>query len=178
MQLFSDMGVSMGGVRGFAQNVANYQAIGTMCPWHPDSGTRNGYCLPSGSGHGDECCEDACNLVSQWNPCVNEMIFAQALSKAAQKYLSWSPVNIIDTSRNGVPDARTDYANWCNPRNMGACRTRACCGSQKAAVISRGRFFPTSASPTLPSELSKVCPAQASRSWVVLWLPAKLLVQS
>jgi len=120
IQLFSTMGVNMGGVRGFAQNVANYQDVGTMCPWHPDSGTRNGYCLQGGSGQGDECCLDACNLVSQWNPCVNEMNFAQALSKAAQKYLSWSPINIIDTSRNGVPNGRTDCANWCNPRDMGA----------------------------------------------------------
>jgi len=120
MQLFSAMGVNMGGVRGFAQNVANYQDIGTMCPWKPDSGTRNGYCLQSGSGQGDECCADACNLASQWNPCVNEMNFAQALSKAAQKYLEWSPINLIDTSRNGIPDARADCANWCNPRNMGA----------------------------------------------------------
>ena len=119
MQLFATMGVSMDGVRGFAQNVANYQDVGTMCPWKPDSGTRNGYCLQGGSGHGDECCADACDLVSQWNPCVNEMNFAQALSKAAQKYLSWSPINIIDTSRNGVPNGRTDCANWCNPRDMG-----------------------------------------------------------
>jgi cellulase/cellobiase CelA1 len=27
---------------------------------------------------------------------------------------------IIDTGRNGVPDERTDCANWCNPRNAGA----------------------------------------------------------
>merc|ERR1719231_2220579 len=50
LDLFSAMDVDLAGVRGFAQNVANYQAVGTMCPWKPDQGTRNGYCLPSG-GH-------------------------------------------------------------------------------------------------------------------------------
>lgn len=122
MQLFgsSYMNVDLSGVRGFAQNVANYQAVGTMCPWAPDQGTRNGYCLPSG-GHGsDPCCADPCKLVSQWNPAVNEMNFAQSLTKAAQHYLNWSPVNIIDTGRNGVVDARQDCANWCNPRDTGA----------------------------------------------------------
>merc|ERR1712048_1448322 len=57
---------------------------------------------------------------SQWNGAVNEMNYAQALSKASQEILNWSPVNIIDTGRNGVDDARQDCANWCNPRNMGA----------------------------------------------------------
>lgn len=120
LNLFKTMNVDLSGVRGFAQNVANYQAVGKMCPWKPDSGTRNGYCLPSGSGGSDECCADPCKLVSQWNPAVNEMNFAQALSKASQEVLSWSPINIIDTGRNGVVDARQDCANWCNPRNMGA----------------------------------------------------------
>merc|ERR1719440_1515981 len=31
----------------------------------------------------DECCADPCKLVSQYNPCVNEMNYAQALSKAS-----------------------------------------------------------------------------------------------
>lgn len=120
LDLFSTMDVNLAGVRGFAQNVANYQAVGTMCPWKPDQGTRNGYCLPSGSGGSDECCADPCKLVSQWNPCVNEMNFAQALRKASESVLNWSPTMIIDTGRNGVVDARGDCANWCNPRNMGA----------------------------------------------------------
>lgn len=120
MNLFSDMQVDMSGVRGFAQNVANYQAIGSMCPWEPDSGTRNGHCLPSGGGASDECCADPCKLIGQWNPCVNEMNFAQALRKASEAVLSWSPTMIIDTGRNGVNDARGDCANWCNPRSMGA----------------------------------------------------------
>jgi len=120
ISLFKEMGVSTSGVRGFAQNVANYQAVGTMCPWEPDQGTRNGYCLPGGSGGSDECCRDPCKLVSQYNPAVNEMNFAQALSKASQEILNWSPINIIDTGRNGVDDGRQDCANWCNPRNMGA----------------------------------------------------------
>jgi len=120
LALFKDMNVDLSGVRGFAQNVANYQSIGKMCPWQPDSGTRNGFCLPGGSGGSDECCKDPCELISQYNPAVNEMNFAQALSKASQAVLDWSPINIIDTSRNGVEDARQDCANWCNPRNMAA----------------------------------------------------------
>jgi len=120
LELFKEMSVDMSGVRGFAQNVANYQPVGKMCPWKPDSGTRNGYCLPSGSGGSDECCEDPCGLVSQYNPAVNEMNFAQSLSKTAQAVLNWSPINIIDTGRNGVENARQDCANWCNPRDMGA----------------------------------------------------------
>lgn len=91
-----------------------------MCPWEPDQGTRNSYCLPSGKGGNDKCCEDPCNLVSQWNPATNEMNYAQALVKASEKHLNWSPVNIIDTGRNGVLDARQECANWCNPRGMGA----------------------------------------------------------
>jgi len=115
------MNVDLSNVRGFAQNVANYQAIGTMCPWEPDQGSRNSYCLQSGQSHsGAECCDDPCGLASQWNPAVNEMNFAQSLTKASESILNWSPVNIIDTGRNGVVDARKDCANWCNPRGMGA----------------------------------------------------------
>jgi len=113
------MNVNWSGVRGFAQNTANYQAVGQKCPWEPDTGTRNSHCLPSGQGRSDACCADPCKLISQWNPCVNEMNFGQALSKASQKYLGFSPYNIIDTGRNGVVDARQDCANWCNPRGMG-----------------------------------------------------------
>jgi len=123
LSLFSEMGVDMSGVRGFAQNVANYQAVGTMCEWEGGQGTkmeRNNHCLPSGTGSGDACCTDPCNLASQWNSAVNEMNFAQSLVKGSMEVLSWSPINIIDTGRNGVDDARQDCANWCNPRNMGA----------------------------------------------------------
>jgi len=70
--------------------------------------------------HGDACCHDPCKLASQWNGAVNEMNFAQSLVKGSEFVLDWSPVNIIDTGRNGVDDARQDCANWCNPRNMGA----------------------------------------------------------
>jgi cellulose 1,4-beta-cellobiosidase len=123
LELFKDMGVGMSGVRGFAQNVANYQPIGSMCEWEGGQGTkmeRNNHCLPSGSGAGDECCHDPCKLGSQWNGAVNEMNFAQSLVKGSEFVLDWSPVNIIDTSRNGVDNGRQDCANWCNPRDMGA----------------------------------------------------------
>merc|ERR1711879_260600 len=48
------------------------------------------------------------------------MNFAQSLVKGSEFVLDWSPVNIIDTGRKGVDDARQDCANWCNPRDMGA----------------------------------------------------------
>lgn len=55
-----------------------------------------------------------------WNPCVNEMNYAQALSKSSKKSLDWEPHMIIDTGRNGKPDGRSSCSVWCNPRGMGA----------------------------------------------------------
>jgi hypothetical protein len=94
-------------IRGFATNVANYQPLGKPCPsalW----------CLPDKGNTRDPCCADPCNIVSQYNPAPNEHNYVLELSALfPNKYF------IIDTGRNGVPNARTDCANWCNPRNMG-----------------------------------------------------------
>lgn len=106
-------------MRGFSVNVANYQPLGVQCPWVPDQGFRNGYCL-NGKHASDLCCTDPCKLESQWNPANNVLNFAQALTKAAAGSLSWEATAIIDTGRNGVPNMRTDCKNWCNPRNAGA----------------------------------------------------------
>mmetsp|Transcript_90336 Transcript_90336/g.255777 ORF Transcript_90336/g.255777 Transcript_90336/m.255777 type:complete len:793 (-) Transcript_90336:96-2474(-) len=106
-------------VRGFATNVANYQALGIQCPWCPDQGIRNGYCL-NGKHADDPCCADPCALLSQWNFGNNEMNFAAGLVAAANSMLGMDAHVIIDTGRNGVTDQRQDCANWCNPRGAGA----------------------------------------------------------
>jgi len=51
-KLVQDMDISSK-IRGFATNVANYQPLGTMCPWTPTAEPdRNDYCL--GGAHGSE----------------------------------------------------------------------------------------------------------------------------
>lgn len=94
-------------LRGFATNVANYQPLGVACPaalW----------CLPNNGHTNDLCCADPCNIVSQYNPAPNELNYVLELASLFPgKYY------IIDTGRNGIPNARTTCANWCNPRNMG-----------------------------------------------------------
>jgi len=117
--LLRDWDLPLDKMRGFATNVANYQPLGVMSPWAPDSGYRNGYCL-NGAHSSDASCADPCKLNSQWNPANNELNFAQALVHHAKGTLSWDAKVIIDTSRNGVVDMRSDCANWCNPRNAGA----------------------------------------------------------
>merc|ERR1711966_99548 len=119
MAVLKDMALPFDKMRGFSTNVANYQTIGVQCPWAPDQGYRNGYCL-NGKHASEACCADPCKLESQWNPGNNELNFAQALTKAAAGLLSWEATAIIDTGRNGVPDARTDCKNWCNPRGQDA----------------------------------------------------------
>jgi len=106
-------------MRGFATNVAGYQSLGVQCPWEPDQGYRNGFCL-MGRHATHPCCADACNLVSHWNPANNELNYAQGITKAAAGMLGWNATAIIDTGRNGVAGMRTDCANWCNPRDAGA----------------------------------------------------------
>ena len=100
-------------LQGFATNTANYQPVGKACPWAPDDGLRNGYCL-SGAHQSDACCADPCELEGQYNPDNNEANFVQSLSK----HFSGKSF-IIDTGRNGVADMRSDCANWCNARGAG-----------------------------------------------------------
>jgi len=106
-------------IRGFATNVANYQPLGIQCPWCPDQGYRNGYCL-NGKHQDEPCCADPCKLSSQYNFGNNEMNYAAGLVAAAKAALGFDAHVVIDTGRNGVVDQRQDCANWCNPRNSGA----------------------------------------------------------
>eukprot|EP00930_Biecheleria_cincta_P063537 TRINITY_DN4907_c0_g1_i3.p1 TRINITY_DN4907_c0_g1~~TRINITY_DN4907_c0_g1_i3.p1 ORF type:complete len:502 (+),score=93.06 TRINITY_DN4907_c0_g1_i3:133-1638(+) len=121
MTILKDMKLPMNKVRGFAQNVANYQPLGeAMCPYEPDSGTnRNGYCL-NGRHSSEVCCADPCSLAAEWNPANNELNYAQELINAAKSVLGIDAHVIIDTGRNGVTDMRKSCANWCNIRGAGA----------------------------------------------------------
>mmetsp|Transcript_106609 Transcript_106609/g.206525 ORF Transcript_106609/g.206525 Transcript_106609/m.206525 type:complete len:683 (-) Transcript_106609:131-2179(-) len=119
MKMLKSMDMPWSSIRGFATNVANYQALGIQCPWCPDQGTRNGYCL--NEKHQDDlCCEDPCSLESQYNPGNNELNYAAGLVAGAAHHLKVEAHVIIDTGRNGVADQRQDCANWCNPRGAGA----------------------------------------------------------
>jgi len=106
-------------IRGFATNVANYQPLGVKCPWCPNDGYRNDFCL-NGKHASHPCCEDPCGLLTQWNNGNNELNYAQFLVAAADEMLGMKAHVIIDTGRNGVVDNRQDCANWCNPRGSGA----------------------------------------------------------
>jgi cellulose 1,4-beta-cellobiosidase len=106
VKLIQSMGI-VPYLRGFSSNVANYQPLGKMCP-------QIDWCLPHNNHLSDECCNDPCKLTTQYNGCTNELNFVQLLG-------SYFPDKkfIIDTGRNGVPNARTECSFWCNPRNTG-----------------------------------------------------------
>jgi len=106
-------------IRGFATNTANYQPLGMQCPWCPDQGYRNGYCL-MGRHKDDPCCSDPCGLAEQFNSGNNELNYAAFLANAAWHDLGFQPHIVIDTGRNGVADFRTSCSSWCNPRGAGA----------------------------------------------------------
>jgi cellulose 1,4-beta-cellobiosidase len=78
-------------IRGFATNTANYQPLGSM------SNT-----------------VDYCNLRSQYNQAIDEVHYVSLLNDALTSAGISGKGFIIDTSRNGVPNARKDCSNWCN----------------------------------------------------------------
>jgi len=106
-------------IRGFALNVANYQPLGIQCPFCPDQGYRNAFCL-NGRNKKHPCCDDPCDLLGQYDAGNNEMNTAADLVAAAKGMLGMDAHVIIDTGRNGVVDMRKDCKNWCNPRGGGA----------------------------------------------------------
>jgi len=119
MRMLKLMELPMNKVRGFATNVANYQPLGMQCPWCPDQGFRNGFCL--NNKHQDHpCCDDPCKLESQYNFGNNELNYAAGLVAGAQSVFGVDARVVIDTGRNGVADMRSTCANWCNPRGAGA----------------------------------------------------------
>lgn len=119
MKLLKDMELPVSKLRGFATNTANYQPLGQQCPWCPDQGYRNGYCL-NNKHQEDACCADPCKLEGQWNAGNNELNYAAGLVAAADALLGIEAHVVIDTGRNGVVDMRSDCSNWCNVRGAGA----------------------------------------------------------
>eukprot|EP00456_Euglypha_rotunda_P027988 TRINITY_DN2228_c0_g1_i14.p1 TRINITY_DN2228_c0_g1~~TRINITY_DN2228_c0_g1_i14.p1 ORF type:complete len:370 (+),score=29.01 TRINITY_DN2228_c0_g1_i14:99-1208(+) len=103
-------------IRGFGTNIANYQPIGQLCP----SLTSNGqdYCL-NGQNQGDPCCSDPCHEESQYNPGNNELNYIAYLNQEFSTAGITNKQYVIDSGRNGVPNMRSDCANWCNIRNAG-----------------------------------------------------------
>jgi len=119
MRMLKSMELPMKKIRGFATNVANYQPLGVQCPWCPDQGFRNGFCL--NNKHQDHpCCNDPCKLSGQYNFGNNELNYAAGLAAAAHSVFGMNAHVVIDTGRNGVADMRSTCANWCNPRGAGA----------------------------------------------------------
>lgn len=104
-------------IRGFATNVANYQPLGTPCPSSAFDKNMHSWC----DGSSAACCADPCGLISQYNNGQNEYNYVQALTKEFKRAIpKLVPHYIIDTSRNGVPSARSSCSDWCNPRGAGA----------------------------------------------------------
>lgn len=119
MKMLKDLDLPWHKIRGFATNTANYQPLGMQCPWCPDTGYRNGYCL-MGKHKDDPCCRDPCGLAKQFNSGNNELNYVSFLANAAWHELGFHAHMIIDTGRNGVSDERKSCSNWCNPRGAGA----------------------------------------------------------
>jgi cellulase/cellobiase CelA1 len=118
--LIAKMGVHTK-MRGFATNVANYQAVGeVLCAeqgiCRDGNKCQNGNCRP-----GEECCKyDPCDLTKSWNWGHTELNYVDVLADRAMKAMpGWDVKFIVDTGRNGKPAGRTFCGNWCNPRNMG-----------------------------------------------------------
>lgn len=83
-------------IRGFATNTANYQPLGSL------SST-----------------DDPCNLKSQYNNAINEVIYVNLLNQQLTQDGITNKGFIIDTSRNGVINERANCSNWCNINNSG-----------------------------------------------------------
>jgi len=119
MQSFAQEVAKLGiakNIRGFATNVANYQPIGVMC-----SSTDVNYCM-NNAHPSDPCCADPCHLLTNYNPCNNEMNYVKALNQSLYQATQTTFHFTVDTGRNGVDNMRNDCANWCNIRNAGAGR--------------------------------------------------------
>lgn len=93
-KVFAEVLADAGGadkVRGFAINVSGYGAIDG----------------------------DASKRLEASNPCDNETVYADKLAESLAKVGITGKGFIIDTSRAGVPGARTKGGNWCNVKNAG-----------------------------------------------------------
>jgi cellulose 1,4-beta-cellobiosidase len=83
-------------IRGFATNTANYQPLGSTTST-----------------------ADPCNLKSQYNNAINEVIYVSLLSQQLATVGITGKGYIIDTSRDGVLAERKNCSNWCNINGAG-----------------------------------------------------------
>lgn len=86
-------------IRGFADNVANYQWLGSI-----------------------DNKDDPCNFKSQYNMCNNEAVYMSKMNDEFVNALGQSFYWVHDSGRNGVEDARTGTtacSNWCNIKGAG-----------------------------------------------------------
>eukprot|EP00026_Physarum_polycephalum_P009634 Phypoly_transcript_09763.p1 GENE.Phypoly_transcript_09763~~Phypoly_transcript_09763.p1 ORF type:complete len:387 (+),score=53.97 Phypoly_transcript_09763:125-1285(+) len=98
-QIFQKVLAMAGGpdiIRGFATNTANYQPLGSLTST-----------------------DDPCNLKSQYNNAINEVIYVNLLSQQLATVGITDKGYIIDTSRNGQIDERSSCSNWCNIKGSG-----------------------------------------------------------
>jgi cellulose 1,4-beta-cellobiosidase len=97
--IFQEVLTLAGGVdkiRGFATNVANLQPLGSL-----------------------DSTDDPCKLKEQSNLAINEVTYTKLLTAALEAVGISNKAFIIDTSRNGVINARSSCSNWCNINNAG-----------------------------------------------------------
>jgi cellulose 1,4-beta-cellobiosidase len=78
-------------IRGFISNVSNYNAL------EGDWGKK----------------------LEPSTPCPNELTYIEKLAQSLSGAGIANKGFLIDTSRNGVPDARTRWGSWCNVKNAG-----------------------------------------------------------
>ena len=85
-------------VRGFATDTSGYQPLGSI------SST-----------------DDPCGYSSNYNDCINEVIYISTLSDNLKQYMTFNhDIGFVtDTSRNGVEDARDNCEAWCNIEGSG-----------------------------------------------------------
>ena len=88
------------------------QAIGEPCPDYVD-------CITTHADLGLECCKDPCGLLGEYNRANNEHNYARRLLAAMKNAMPTSDhlKVVVDTGRNGNPEARTDCGSWCNARD-------------------------------------------------------------
>jgi len=83
-------------IRGFATNIANYQPLGSI-----------------------NSTADPCGLLAAGNMGYDETHYAYTLDQSLQAAGITGKGYIIDTSRDGVPNARSNCNNWCNIKGAG-----------------------------------------------------------
>jgi cellulose 1,4-beta-cellobiosidase len=112
-------------IRGFSQNVANYQTLGKKCSYGKIT-TYNDFIQYCQKNSNLECCKDPCGYISQYNAANNEINFSQLIlfitTKFNYKFKTSDnlPRFVIDSSRNGNIYSRIGTQEcqvWCNIRD-------------------------------------------------------------